>query len=110
MTQLEQRNEKVKFQRIDADVTDSVKEIVAEEEKESFEAVAASLVEVFKNKLGKEMMYIKRPNHLGIYIGEVISYNSNKGYVKFKHTLFYYKKIETINKPNMLLITLTFYL
>ncbi|MGM9969997.1 MAG: DUF3656 domain-containing protein [Anaeroplasma sp.] len=37
-----------------------------------------------KNKLGKEMMYIKKPNHLGIYIGEVISYNSNKGYVKFK--------------------------
>lgn len=37
-----------------------------------------------KNKLGKEMMYIKRPNHLGIYIGEVISYNPNKGYVKFK--------------------------
>ena len=30
------------------------------------------------------MMYIKRPNHLGIYIGEVLSFNSNKGYVKFK--------------------------
>ena len=40
-------------------MTDSVKEIVAEEEKESFEAVAASLVEVFKNKLGKEMLEVK---------------------------------------------------
>ena len=37
-----------------------------------------------KGKLGKEMMYIKKPNHLGIYIGEVLSFNSNKGYVKFK--------------------------
>ena len=35
-------------------------------------------------KLGKEMMYINRPNHLGIFVGKVISYNPNKGYVKFK--------------------------
>ena len=37
-----------------------------------------------KGKLGKEMMYKPRPNHIGIYIGEVINYNRNKGYVKFK--------------------------
>ena len=37
-----------------------------------------------KGKLGKEMMYKHRPNHIGIYIGEVISYNKNKGHVKFK--------------------------
>ena len=30
------------------------------------------------------MMYINRPNHLGIFVGKVISYNPNKGYVKFK--------------------------
>jgi len=35
-------------------------------------------------KLGKNMMYTKKPNHMGIYIGDVISYNPNKGYVKFK--------------------------
>ena len=35
-------------------------------------------------KLGKEMMYKFRPNHIGIYIGEVINYNKNKGYIKFK--------------------------
>jgi len=35
-------------------------------------------------KLGKDMMYTKKPNHMGIYIGDVISYNPNKGYVKFK--------------------------
>ena len=37
-------------------------------------------------KLGKDMMYTKKPNHMGIYIGDVISYNPNKGYVKFKTT------------------------
>jgi len=34
--------------------------------------------------LGKDMMYTKKPNHIGVYIGNVISYNKNKGYVKFK--------------------------
>ena len=36
------------------------------------------------------MMYIKKPNHLGILIGEVHSYNESKGYVKFRTD----KKIE----------------
>lgn len=37
-----------------------------------------------KGKLGKEMMYKDKPNHMGIYIGKVLNYNYNKGYVKFK--------------------------
>lgn len=37
-----------------------------------------------KGKLGKEMMYKYRPNHMGIYTGKVEQYNSNKGYVKIK--------------------------
>ena len=37
-----------------------------------------------KGKLGKEMMYKYKPNHIGIHIGEVLNYNANKGYVKFK--------------------------
>ena len=37
-----------------------------------------------KGKLGKKMMYTKRPNHIGILLGEVISYNPNKGHVKIK--------------------------
>lgn len=35
-------------------------------------------------KLGRNMMYKEKPNHIGIPIGEVMSYNPNKGYVKFK--------------------------
>lgn len=35
-------------------------------------------------KLGKKMMYHERPNHMGIYIGDVLNYNKNKGYVKVK--------------------------
>ena len=36
ITQLEQKNPNIRFQRIDADVTDHVKEEVAEEDKEAF--------------------------------------------------------------------------
>ena len=35
-------------------------------------------------KLGKNMMYTKRPNHMGVFLGKVMSYNPNKGYVKIK--------------------------
>lgn len=37
-----------------------------------------------KGKLGREMIYKYRPNHMGIYLGKVIGYNSNKGYVRLK--------------------------
>jgi len=37
-----------------------------------------------KGKLGKEMMYKHKPNHIGIYAGTVVHYNANKGYVKLK--------------------------
>lgn len=37
-----------------------------------------------KGKLGKNMMYKKRPNHMGVFLGKVISYNPNRGYVKIK--------------------------
>lgn len=35
-------------------------------------------------KLGKKMMYTKRPNHMGVLLGKVMSYNPNRGYVKVK--------------------------
>ena len=35
-----------------------------------------------KGKLGRDMMYKFKPNHIGIAVGEVIGYNANKGYVK----------------------------
>lgn len=35
-------------------------------------------------KLGKNMMYAKRPNHMGVFLGKVMSYNPNRGYVKIK--------------------------
>ena len=37
-----------------------------------------------KGKLGKDMMYTKKPNHIGIPVGEVVGYNPNKGHVKIK--------------------------
>lgn len=37
-----------------------------------------------KGKLGKDMMFKYRPNHIGVYIGQVEHYNPNKGYAKIK--------------------------
>lgn len=37
-----------------------------------------------KGKLGKDMMFFNKPNHIGLELGEVLNYNPNKGYVKLK--------------------------
>ena len=47
ITQMEQKNEHIKFQRIDADLTDHFKEDVSEEEKEAFKEKTDSLVEIW---------------------------------------------------------------
>ena len=49
ITQMEQKNEHIKFQRIDADLTDHFKEDVSAEEKEAFKEKTDSLVEIFLN-------------------------------------------------------------
>ncbi len=59
ITQLEQRNENVKFQRIDADVTETIKEEVTEEDKEAFQQTADGLTELFRKELGKEKLEVK---------------------------------------------------
>lgn len=59
ITQLEQRNETVQFQRIDADITEAAKEEVKEEEKEDFQKTADSLTEVFKKALDNDKLNVK---------------------------------------------------
>ena len=59
ITQLEQRNPTIRFQRIDADVTENVKEEVAEEDQEAFKAVSDSLIEIFRKELGNEKLDVK---------------------------------------------------
>lgn len=59
ITQLEQRNEKVAFQRIDADLTDDFKEEVTEEEKEEFEKKKESLTETFRKILSNDKLDVK---------------------------------------------------
>ena len=59
ITQLEQRNENVKFQRIDADLTDTLKQEVAEEDEEAFKADTEVLTEVFRKALEKEALDVK---------------------------------------------------
>lgn len=70
------------------DLAESGKEYIVDEEDRE------KLMQIFnrggfstgylKGKLGKEMMYTRKPNHMGVLVGEVIGYNSNKGHAKIK--------------------------
>ena len=59
ITQLEQKNEHVRFQRIDADITDHFKEEVTEDEKDAFKEKTDSLIEIFRKALGKDKLNVK---------------------------------------------------
>ena len=59
ITQLEQRNENVQFQRIDADLTDHFKEEVAKEEEETFKANTETLTAIFHKALNNEKLEVK---------------------------------------------------
>ena len=59
ITQMEQKNEHIKFQIIDADLTDHFKEDVSEEEKEAFKEKTDSLVEIFRKALGNDKLEVK---------------------------------------------------
>ena len=59
ITYLEQKHDNVKFQRIDADVHESLKAEVAEEEKETFQKSADSLTEIFRKVLNNEKLDVK---------------------------------------------------
>lgn len=59
ITQLEQRNENVQFQRIDADLTDHFKEEVAKEEEETFKANTETLTDIFRKALNNEKLEVK---------------------------------------------------
>ena len=59
ITQLEQRNENVQFQRIDADLTDHFKEEVAKEEEETFKANTETLTAIFRKALNNEKLEVK---------------------------------------------------
>ena len=62
VTYMEQQNEEVKFQRIDADVLDALKEEVTEEEKENFQKTTDSLVEIFRKELNNDKLEVKVEN------------------------------------------------
>ena len=59
VTYLEQKHQEVQFLRIDADVHDSLKDEVAEDEKEEFQKTTDSLVEIFRKELGNEKLDVK---------------------------------------------------
>ena len=59
ITQLEQRNPNLQFQRIDADITDNAKEEVKEEEKEAFQKTTDSLVGTFRKVMENDKLNVK---------------------------------------------------
>ena len=59
ITYLEQKHEDVKFMRIDADVHESLKDEVSEDEKEEFQKTSDSIVEIFRKELGNDKLDVK---------------------------------------------------
>lgn len=59
VTYLEQKHDDIKFMRIDADVHESLKDEVAENEKEDFQKTSDSLVEIFRKELGNDKLEVK---------------------------------------------------
>ena len=59
VTYLEQKHQDLEFLRIDADVHDSLKDEVAEDEKESFEKMSEGLVTVFRKELNNDKLEVK---------------------------------------------------
>ncbi len=59
ITYLEQRNEDVRFRRIDAEVHDSLKDEVDESDKEEFQKLTDELVELFRKELNNEKLEVK---------------------------------------------------
>lgn len=58
VSQLEQKNEGIRFQRIDSDLTESFKE-EADMNDESFKTIAETLTDVFRKALQKEQLDVK---------------------------------------------------
>ena len=59
VTYLEQKHQDLQFMRIDADVHESLKDEVAEDEKEDFQKTADSLVEIFRKELNNDKLDVK---------------------------------------------------
>lgn len=59
ITYLEQKNPNVRFQRIDADLNESLKEEIGEEEKEAFKNTSDSLIEIFRKSLNNDKLDVK---------------------------------------------------
>jgi len=59
MQQLEQRNETIRFERIDGDLTEIFKEEVSEHEQETFKETTDALVETFRKVMNNDKLEVK---------------------------------------------------
>lgn len=59
ISQLEQQDDKIRFQRIDSDLTDNLKEEANKEDEEALKKEAETLTDLFKKVLGKEKLEVK---------------------------------------------------
>lgn len=57
--QLEQRNENIRFERIDGDLTETFKEEVSEHEQETFKETTDTLVETFRKVMNNDKLEVK---------------------------------------------------
>ncbi len=59
ISRLEQKNEGLQFKRIDSDVSETMKETLAEDEKTAMEEQEKTLTELFRKSLGNEQLTVK---------------------------------------------------
>ena len=59
ITYLEQHNEDIRFERVDAEVHNSLRDEVEEDEKEEFKKLSDELVELFRKELNNDKLEVK---------------------------------------------------
>ena len=59
ISQMEQKNKDLHFKRIDADVSESLRDIVSDEEKKKLEETGKSLQEIFRKALNNDKLTVK---------------------------------------------------
>lgn len=73
ISQLEQKNENIKFQRIDADLTDTFKKKTSKKDLKQLEEESEALAGVFKKALNKENFKVKVENLKNKKISSIIT-------------------------------------
>ncbi len=95
ISRLEQDNEGLKFMRIDADVTSTVKEEIKEEDEEAFKADEEKLAGIFKKELGNDELEIKLEKLKDAGVAAMITVNEEDRRMQDMMKMYYSSGMDT---------------